>query len=57
MKKNWRTTVFGLISALALVIWENPTLVDNDLLRSIAGLVSAGALAGLGIAGRDHKED
>lgn len=56
MKKSWRTTLFGIISAVALVIWENPDIVKNDTVRSLSGLISAGALAGLGITGRDHKE-
>lgn len=54
--KSWKTSLFGLIGAAAVVMSENPELVNHNVtLLLISKLTLAGAFAGLGIVSRDER--
>lgn len=54
---NWKTTVAGLVAALAAFVIAYPQHFEAvPLLRDIAGFIQAGGLLFLGISGKDASK-
>jgi hypothetical protein len=53
---SWKTTVFGLTSAVAMFVLANPGLFQKwPWMVTVAGFVATGGLAALGIVGKDSN--
>ncbi len=56
MITSWKTSLFGVIGSIALIISQNPSIVHHHpIALMISNLIVAGALAGLGISARANK--
>lgn len=57
MKKSWRTTLSGLISAVSVLIVAVPEVVNyNPAAMKAAAFILAGGLAAMGISSRDNNK-
>ena len=52
--KDWKTTLFGLASALFAFVLFSPEYFPSWM-RDVSSFAVAGGLAGLGITAKDHK--
>lgn len=52
--KNWKTSLFGLLAAVAGFIAMHPQYTAHwPVINDIAGYVMAGGMAGIGLASKD----
>jgi hypothetical protein len=54
IRRSWRTTACGLVSAFCAFVQFSPELHWPPVVMAIAKFAVVGGLAGLGIAARDH---
>jgi len=54
--KDWKTTLFGVIAALAAFVMQAPQYFP-PLAQDIASFILAGGLAGLGITAAQVRRD
>lgn len=52
--QNWKTTVFGLIAAVAAYVVANPAQFSKyPWIGTVAGIIMAAGIGGVGLAAKD----